>query len=93
MARTKVKNDIVKRNITLTGAIMRYLLENPKVFKSLPDKFELVILPEDDPEIRLYNLELLDKYGSEGKPVVFARLPSSNAPAQMNPSIFVPVAA
>jgi len=93
MAHTKVKNDIVKRNITLTGAIMRYLLENPKVFKSLPDQFELVILPEDDPEIRLYNLELLDKYGSEGKPVVFARLPSSNAPAQMNPSIFVPVAA
>jgi hypothetical protein len=84
MAQTKVKNDIVKRNITLTGAVMRYLLENPKVFKSLP---------EDDPEIRLYNLELLDKYGSEGKPVVFARLTSSNAPAQMNPSIFVPVAA
>ena len=60
---------------------------------ALPDQFELLILPEDDPEIRLYNLELLDKYGSEGMPVVFARLTSSNAPAQMNPSIFVPVAA
>ena len=93
MARTKVKNDVVKRNITLTDAIMRYLLENPKVFKSLPDQFELVILPEDDPEIRLYNLELLDKYGSEGKLVVLARLPSGNSPEQMNPSIFVPVAA
>ena len=88
-----MNKNIVKRNIDLTGAIMRYLLENPKVFKSLPDQFELVILPEDDPEIRLYNLELLDKFGSEGKPVVFARLPSNNALAQMNPSIFVPVAA
>jgi len=88
-----MNKNIVKRNIDLTGAIMRYLLENPKVFKSMPDQFELVILPEDDPEIHLYNLELLDKVGSEGKPVVFARLPSNNAPAQMNPSIFVPVAA
>ncbi len=88
-----MNKNVVKRNIDLTGAVMRYLLENPKVFKSLPDQFELVILPEDDPEIRLYNLELLDKYGSEGKSVVFARLTSKNAPAQMDPSIFVPVAA
>lgn len=84
---------IVKRNLALTGAIMRYLLDNPKVFLSLPDQFELVILPEDDPEIRLYNLDLLDKYGSEGKPVVFARLQSSATLTQMKPSIFVPVAA
>ena len=67
-----MNKNVIKRNIDLTGAVMRYLLENPKVFKSLPDQLELVILPEDDPEIRLYNLELLDKYGSEGKPVVFA---------------------
>ena len=65
--------DIVERNLALTSEIMRYLLNQPQVFDALPDKFELVILPEDDPEMRLYNLELLDRYGSEGKPVVFAR--------------------
>ena len=43
-------NDIVERNISLTGEIMRYLLDNPQVFASLPDNFELVILPENDPE-------------------------------------------
>jgi hypothetical protein len=48
-------------------------------------------LPEDDPEIRIYNLELLDKYGSEGKPIVFARLKSNQVAA--HPSIFVPLAA
>ncbi|MBN1453623.1 MAG: hypothetical protein JW963_21585 [Anaerolineales bacterium] len=87
----KIKDDIVKRNISLTGEIMRYLMGNPKVFESLPDNFELVILPEDDPEIRMYNLELLDKYGSEGKPIVFARIKSDAA--KIEPSIFVPVAA
>ncbi len=54
---------------------------------------KLVILPDDDPEIRLYNLELLDKYGSEDQPVVFARIKAhpdrQKTPAK--PSIFVPV--
>jgi hypothetical protein len=87
----KIKDDVVKRNISLTGEIMRYLLDNPKVFEFLPDNFELVVLPEDDPEIRMYNLELLDQYGSEGKPIVFARVKSDAA--KLEPSIFVPVAA
>ena len=87
---TKKRNDIAERNIRLTGEIMEYLIDHPKVFNVLPDNFELVILPEDDPEIRMYNLELLDKYGSEGKPIVFARLKSDAA--KLEPSIFVPVA-
>lgn len=53
---------------------MRYLIENPQVFRTLPDHFEVVILPDDDPEMRLYNLELLDKYTSNGTPIVFVRI-------------------
>jgi hypothetical protein len=87
----KVNPEIAKRNLAMTGEVMRYLMENPKVFESLPDNFELVILPEDDPEIRIYNLDLLDKYGSEGKPIVFARLKANTL--SMPPSIFVPLAA
>lgn len=86
----KVNPDIATRNITLTGEIMRYLLDNPKIFESLPDNFELVVLPEDDPEISMFNLDLLKKYGSEGKPIVFARIKSDAA--KKEPSIFVPVA-
>ncbi len=87
--------NVVERNITLTGEIMRYLLNHPTVFESLPENFELVILPEDDPEMRLYNLDLLDTYGSGGKPIVFARLQSRRKTiAEMPaPSLFVPVAA
>ena len=85
----KVKPDIAERNIRLTGEIMKYLMDHPKVFDVLPDKFELVILPEDDSEISMFNLELLNKYGNEGKPIVFARVKLSAA--HMRPSIFVPV--
>jgi hypothetical protein len=95
MAQAKIDSptNVVERNILLTGEIMHYLMNNPQVFTALPDKFELVILPEDDPEIRLYNLDLLDKYASEGHPIVFARIKSrkESVPAQADPSLFVPI--
>jgi hypothetical protein len=95
MARTKINTpaNVVERNIFLVGEIMRYLLNNPQVFKFLPDKFELVILPDDDPEMRLYNLDLLDKYGNEGKPIVIARVKSrsESVPTQVSPSLFIPI--
>ena len=95
MARSKIKSldKVVERNIILSGKIMQFLMENPLVFNSLPDKFVLVILPDDDPDIRQYNLDLLDKYGSENKPIVFARIKAhpENLETRLKPSIFVPV--
>lgn len=84
---------IVERNIVLSSKIMQYLMNNPQVFSSLPDKFELVILPDDDPEIRQYNLDLIDKYGSGDNPIVFARVKvhQERLKSQVKPSIFVPV--
>jgi len=95
MAKKKVTvpANVVERNIRLSGEIMKYLLNHPETFNALPDKFELIILPDDDPEMRLYNLELLDRHGSAGKSVVFARLASraKNISEKISPSIFVPV--
>ena len=90
-----VPKSVVERNITLVGELMDYLLKKPRVFSSLPDSFELVILPDDDPEVRLYNLELLDVYGSQGKPVVFVRIKShqETSLSQTPLSLYVPVAA
>jgi hypothetical protein len=85
--------NVVERNILLVKEIMEYLLDNPQVFNSLPDKFELVVLPEDDPEMRLYNLDLLDRYGSEDKPIVFARVKvaGDSAAIQDRPSLYAPI--
>jgi hypothetical protein len=45
MARTKVSGPkyVVERNFALTGELMRYLLEHPQVFESLPDNFLMTI--------------------------------------------------
>ena len=93
MAKPKVKKEVVERNVRLTGEIIKYIFDNPKVLDVLPENFELVLLPEDDPEVRQLNLDLLDKYGSEGKPIVFARVNTQAMTAQWKPSIFVPIAA
>ena len=93
MSKPKVKEKIVERNIKLTGDIIRYILNNPKMLDVLPEKFELVLLPEDDPEVRQLNLDLLDKFGSEGKPIVFARIKVSEMASKVAPNIFVPIAA
>jgi hypothetical protein len=93
MVKTKVNDKVVERNVRLTDEIVKYILNNPKMLDVLPEKFELVLLPEDDPEVRQLNLDLLDKYGSEGKPIVFARINTHTMTTKWKPSIFVPIAA
>jgi hypothetical protein len=96
MATTRISasdTTVVSRNIALTSEVLRSMLEEPEVLDQLPADFELVVLPDDDPELRLYNLELLDKYGSEGKPIVFVRMSAGQKqPANGVPvSFYVPV--
>ena len=95
MAQTKIDSptDVVERNILLTGKIMQFLMDEPQIFQSLPENFELVILPDDDSAIRQYNLELLDKYATEDKPIVFARIQAHPDSLQSygKPKIFVPL--
>lgn len=61
MVTTTISSDVVERNIQLTGDFTRYLLQNPKILNTLPDNFELVILPDNDPELQEYSLELLNQ--------------------------------
>lgn len=86
---------IVEKNIHLLGKLMDYLLANPQILDSLPADFELVILPEDDSTMRLYNLDLLDTYRSAEKPVVFVRMGSSHQVdfQQERPMLYVPLPA
>ncbi|MSP12883.1 MAG: hypothetical protein EXR62_07990 [Chloroflexi bacterium] len=74
---------------------MGYLLAEPHVIASLPDNFEMIILPSDDPELRLYNLELLDRYERENRPVVLVRLKSGTVleVGPVRPDLYIPVVA
>jgi len=97
MAQKNVKHpsDVVERNLKLVQALMKYLYQNPRLFQSLPDDFDLIVLPDDDPEIRLFNLEVLDKSDRKDKPVVFSRIRASlsGTPNQWQPDLYAPEAA
>ncbi len=98
MAENKLNTNpqqVMERNIVLTGQFTRYLLDHPSIFAALPDQFELVLLPQNDTELQMYNLRLLEKYGSEGRPVVLARLGSAGVELtdQLSPQIYIPLAA
>lgn len=86
---------VVERNMALLGDVMSFLLAEPQLLASLPESFELVILPDDDPVLRRYNLELLDTYEGMGKPIVFVRTRAERMPdhARLRPSLYVPLAA
>ena len=87
-------SQLIQRNIALTGQFTRYLLEHPALFASLPDEFELVLLPQNDPELQLYNLRLWEQFGSAGRPVVLAHLGSAGVELTSHPpQIYVPIAA
>ncbi len=86
--------DAIERNTALMGQVTSYMLKNPRILDSLPDKFELVILPNDDPELQAYNLALHDQYRGQNKPVVFVRLGSKQNGHGQAPSLdlYVPLA-
>ncbi len=85
---------IFERNAKLTFRLMRYLIKRPEVLEHLPDNFELIILSDDDPQLTAYNLGLLQKYGSEGRPVVFVRMAFSRAASlkKARPQVYTPLA-
>ncbi|MBI3360134.1 MAG: hypothetical protein HY023_03385 [Chloroflexi bacterium] len=84
-----------ERNARLLFNLMRYILAHPEILDRLPDNFELVILPSDDPELLQYNLALLDSHDTAGKQVVFVRMSSSEkVDFQVSqPRVYVPLAA
>ncbi len=87
---------VVERNLLLTETVMQYFFDHPTVLATLPDNFRLVILPDDDAELRVYNLDLLDRYAGSNDPVVFVRTRveyRQDVYQQGNINIYAPVAA
>ncbi len=86
---------VVERNLELQTAFMEYVLSHPDLLDRLPDDFRLAFLPDDDPELSRYNLELLRTQGDAEKPLVIVRM--STRPAadfrRYRPQVFVPLAA
>ncbi len=86
-------DQIIERNLSLVTEVTRFILENPSILERLPSDFQLLILPEDDPELSLYNLGLLAGRAEQNKPLVMVRLEAGQAHFEQNPpQLYVPLA-
>ena len=86
-------DEIVQRNLDLQMAFNKYIFEKPEVLDHLPDSFRLVILPQDDPELTLVNLQMLNKRQKRDKPVVIVLMRSSGRISlkKLQPDLFLPL--
>ena len=54
-------DEISQQNLDLFHEFMMYALEEPEIFDKIPKGAQLVILPEDNPELYQRNLEIVNK--------------------------------
>ena len=85
------EDELVGNNLILTTEFDRYLLEHPEFSESIPPNAQIVLLPEDDPELSRRNLELSEAQREPGQPVVYVRIEKLLPPLSrlVNPRIEV----
>ena len=79
---TYSRETVVEKNITLSFEFERYILEHPEILEQIPDGAQVVLLPQDDPELYRINLEAAQKarQASEPGPIVYIEIEALAAP-------------
>lgn len=60
------KSQLIDKNLDLSEAILRRVLENPSDLEEIQEGANLILLPLDDPELFQANLEQLVKLKEQG---------------------------
>ncbi len=68
------KNETIKRNLDLLNEFMKIAFDQPEILDKIPKESELIILPENDPELYAANLKIKQSLEEEGKKVVVVRM-------------------
>ena len=63
-----------RRNLELFSIFMQKALDSPELRDLVPNKADLIFLPENDPELRKANLQLADELRTAGKKPTFVRI-------------------
>ena len=85
-------DEIIQRNLDLQTTFNNYIFENPGMIDRLPNSFRLVILPQDDPQLSLINLQMLNKRQKKDKPVVIVLMKSGRISIKKSePDVFLPL--
>ena len=88
------EKELFEKNLILTTEFDRYLLGHPEIAEHIPLNAQIVLLPEDDPELCQKNLEVAAAQREPGQPVVYVRIEKLAPPVSrlVNPQITVEAA-
>jgi len=68
------ENEIIKHNLDLLNEFMKIAFDQPEILDKIPKGSELVILPENDPELYAANLKIKQSLEGKGKKVVVVKM-------------------
>ena len=65
---------IFSKNLVLSTEFDRYVLEHPEFAEKIPENAQVVLLPNDDQELRKMNLEIAEAQREPGQRVVYVEI-------------------
>jgi len=68
------KKEIVRKNLELLDIFMKYAFDNPEVLDKIPENAQVVILPENDPELYEENTKIIEAHRKKRMPVAIFRM-------------------
>ena len=64
----------VRNNFELLNIFMQYACDHPKILDKIPAGAELVILPENDPDMLKENMKIVEKMKKKGTRFVVVKM-------------------
>lgn len=68
------EQEIFSKNLILSTEFDRYVLEHPEFADKIPENAQVVLLPEDDLELREKNIEIGKAQREPGQAVVYVEI-------------------
>jgi len=65
------EEEIFSKNLILSTEFDRYVIEHPEFAEKIPQNAQIVLLPENDPELCQKNIEIAKVQHEARKPVVY----------------------
>ena len=68
------KNEMINENLDLLNEFMKLAFDNPSILDEIPPDSELIILPENDPQLLEANMKIKESIEKKGKKFVLVKM-------------------
>lgn len=65
---------MIEKNIELSAEFSRFLFEHPELEEKIPLGAEIILLPEFNPALKKFNLEMGRKLEANGTKVIYVKI-------------------